>query len=143
MNRLNGTDALARYQVASGSTITPGDLVALNGDGKAVPAADTAGLKVIGVAKSVTDGEVEIFNGVVTMENGASTAALSRADRGEPVYAVNAHTVGKTATNKIVAGLMVDLYDGDVYLLCDPCAIAAGTARVEAAVAAAAAAAKS
>lgn len=140
MNRLNGTDALARYQVASGSTITPGDLVALNGDGKAVPAADTAGLKVIGVAKSVTDGEVEIFNGVVTMENGASTAALSR---GEPVYAVNAHTVGKTATNKIVAGLMVDLYDGDVYLLCDPCAIAAGTARVEAAAAAAAAAAKS
>lgn len=143
MNRLNGTDALARYQVASGSTIAPGDLVALNGDGKAVPAADTAGLKVIGVAKSVTDGEVEIFNGVVTMEDGASTAALSRADRGEPVYAVDARTVGKTATNKIVAGLMVDLYDGDVYLLCDPCAIAAGTARVEAAAAAAAAAAKS
>lgn len=139
MNRLNGTDALARYQVASGSTITPGDLVALNGDGKAVPAADTAGLKIIGVAKSVADGEVEIFNGVVTMGNGTSTAALSRADRGEPVYAVNARTVGKTATNKIVAGLMVDLYDGDVYLLCDPCAIAAGTARVEAAAAAAAA----
>lgn len=135
MNRLNGTDALARYQVASGSTITPGDLVALNGDGKAVPAADTAGLKIIGVAKSVADGEVEIFNGVVTMGNGTSTAALSRADRGEPVYAVNARTVGKTATNKIVAGLMVDLYDGDVYVICDPAAIAAGTARVEAAAA--------
>ena len=135
MNRLNGTDALARYQVASGSTITPGDLVALNGNGKAVPAADTAGLKIIGVAKSVADGEVEIFNGVVTMGNGTSTAALSRADRGEPVYAVNARTVGKTATNKIVAGLMVDLYDGDVYVICDPAAIAAGTARVEAAAA--------
>ena len=42
MNRLNGTSPLERYQVADASNITPGQLVALNGDGKAVPAADTA-----------------------------------------------------------------------------------------------------
>ena len=36
--------------------------VALNGDGKAVPAADTAGLKVVGIAKDVSDGYVEVFH---------------------------------------------------------------------------------
>jgi len=136
MNRLNGTSALARYQIASGSTIAPGDLVALNSDGKAVPAADTAGLKVVGIAKDALNGEVEVFDGIVTMANGTSAAALARTDRGEPVYAVDARTVGKTSTNKIVAGIMVDYYDGDVYLICDPGAIAAGTARTEAAAAA-------
>ena len=75
MNRLNGTSPLERYQVADASNITPGQLVALNGDGKAVPAADTAGLKVVGIAKDVSDGYVEVFSGIVSLANGSSGAA--------------------------------------------------------------------
>ena len=54
MNRLHGTMPLARYEIAANATIHAEELVALNAAGKAVPAADTAGLRVIGIAKSVT-----------------------------------------------------------------------------------------
>ena len=33
MQRLNGTRPLGRYEIAGGSTIVSGNLVALNGDG--------------------------------------------------------------------------------------------------------------
>lgn len=123
MNRLNGTSPLGRYEIADGSTVEPGYLVALDGSGKAVPAADTAGLKVVGIAKAVDDGEVEVCDGIVSMANGASAAALARTDRGAVVYVVDSGTVGKTSTNKIPAGIMVDLYDGEVYFVCDPVAL--------------------
>lgn len=125
MNRLNGTSPLTRYPVATGSDVAPGYLVALNGDGKAVPAADTAGLTVVGVARSVSDGEVEVFDGIISMANGTSGAALARTDRGAVVYVVDSATVGKTSTNKIPAGIMVDLYDGEVYFVCDVLALGA------------------
>ena len=140
MNRLNGKSPLERYQVADASDITPGQLVALNGDGKAVPAADTAGLKVVWIAKDVSDGYVEVFSGIVSLANGSSGAAFARTDRGAAAYVVDAGTVGKTSTNKIAAGIVIDLYDGEVYIACDPVAIAAANAATAAAAAAASAA---
>ena len=128
MNRIHGTSPLGRYTIADSTSITPGQLVALNGDGKAVPAADTAGLKVVGIAKDVSDGYVEVFSGIVSLANGSSGAAFARTDRGAAAYVVDAGTVGKTSTNKIAAGLVIDLYDGEVYIACDPVAIAAAAA---------------
>lgn len=110
--------------------------MALNSAGNAVPAADTAGLKIVGIAKMVVDGEVEVFSAVVGLVNGSSDAALARTDRGAAAYVVDAGTVGKTSTNKIIAGIVVDVYDGEVYVAVDPVAIAAATAADAAAAAA-------
>ncbi len=123
MNRLNGTSPLGRYQINTDNTITPGTLVALNSSGYAVPAADTANLKVVGIAKNVENNEVEVFDGIVSMMNAGEDAALTRADRGEAVYVVDAETVGKSSTNHIPAGILVDIYGGDAYFICDPLAI--------------------
>lgn len=128
MNRINATSPLGRYTIADSTTITPGQLVALNSAGKAVPANDTAGLRVIGIAKMVVDGEVEVFSGIVALANGSSGAAIARTDRGANAYVVDAVTVGKTATNKIIAGIVVDVYDGEVYVAVEPVAIAAAAA---------------
>ena len=128
MNRIHGTSPLGRYLIADSTEITPGQLVALNGSGKAVFAADTAGLKIVGVAQEVVDGEVEVFSGIVSLANGSSDAAFARSDRGAVAYVVDAGTVGKTATNKIIAGIVVDVYDGEVYVAVDPVSIAAAAA---------------
>ena len=124
MNRLNGTSPLGRYQIKPDTTIRAGSLVALNSDGDAVPASDTANLKVVGIAKSIENEEVEVFDGIVSMSNASDSAALTRADRGSAVYVVDSETVGKTSTNLVPAGILVDLYGGDAYIVCDPVALA-------------------
>ena len=137
MQRLNGTNPLARYDIATGSTIGCGDLVALNGEGKAVPAADTAGLRVIGVAVDLREGQVEVEVGVFSFAN-ASTNGLSRADRGSVAYVKDKATLDSVGgTNKIAAGIVVDVCDGEVY--CDVTAAALAAARLLAAAAVAAA----
>lgn len=136
MNRIHGTSPLGRYTIADSTSITPGQLVALNGDGKAVPASDAAGLKIVGVAQEVVDGEVEVFSGIVSLANGSSGAAFAKTDRGAAAYVVDAVTVGRTATNKIIAGIVIDVYDGEVYVAVEPAAIAAAAAADAAAAAA-------
>ena len=82
MLRLNGTCPLEKYEIASGSTVVSGNLVALNAEGKAVPAADTAGLRVIGVAEHIHNGMAEVADGIFSFAND-TTHALTRADRGK------------------------------------------------------------
>ena len=127
MQRLNGTRPLARYEIASGSTIVSGNLVALNGEGKAVPAADTAGLRVIGVAELVTDGYVEVTDGVYSFAND-TTHALTRAARGKAAYVKDKSTVASEGSNGIVAGIVADVHDGEVYLEISPAALKAAAA---------------
>lgn len=141
MRELNATAPLALYEINSGAAPAVGNLIALNGDGKAVPAADTAGLNVVGVAVRVDDGVVEIADGILSFANSGS-AALGRADRGGVAYAADASTVAKSSTNKIAVGIVVDVYDGEVFVDCRPAALAAARAVVAAEAAAAAAAAK-
>lgn len=127
MNRLNGTIPLGRYQIQPETSIRPGTLVALNSDGNAVPATDAANLKVVGIARNIEQNEVEVFDGIVSLSNAADAAALTRADRGSAVYVVDEETVGKTSTSHVPAGILVDLYGGDVYIACDPVALAIAT----------------
>lgn len=128
MNKLNTTMPLARYEIASGSTVAPGNLVALNADGKAVPAADTAGLTVIGFAGRSDAEGLDVHDGVVGFANASGAAALTRADRGAAAYVVDAVTVGKSSTNSIAAGIVVDVFDGEVFVECTPAALAAARA---------------
>lgn len=126
MQRLNGTRPLEKYEIASGSTIVSGNLVALNAEGKAVPAADTAGLRVIGVAEYARDGMVEVEDGVFSFVND-TTHALTRADRGKVAYVKDKDTVASTGTNLIPAGIVVDVHGGEVYLDVSPAAVKAAT----------------
>lgn len=115
MNRLHGTMPLARYELAANAVIQAGELVALNADGKAVPAADTAGLRVIGIAKTVTAEGVEIEDGIFALAND-TTSPVTRVMRGKICVAKNASTVAATSTNSVAAGLVVDVYDNEVYV---------------------------
>jgi len=128
MNRINGTSPLARYEIASGAKlITPGDIVALNGDGKAVPAADTAGLKVIGAAVSVTEDGVAVESGVYAFKNDTANA-VTRIARGTACFVKDKGTVAAAGTNAIPAGIVVDVHDGEVYVDLTPAAVKAAAA---------------
>ena len=126
MQRLNGTRPLARYEIASGSTIVSGKLVALNAEGKAVPAADTAGLIVIGAADRIENGSVEIMDGVFSFAND-TTHPLTRSDRGKVAFVKDAGTVTASSSNSVPAGIVVDVYEDEVYLDVTPAAIKAAT----------------
>ena len=130
MNRINGTSPLARYEIASGATITPRDIVALNGDGKAVCAADTAGLKVIGVAARVDAGGVEVESGIFSFAND-TTHAVARTARGTACYIKDKATVASQGTNGIAAGIVIDVHDGEVYVDMTPAALKAALAITE------------
>ena len=93
---------------AEGVTIYTGAMVALNADGKAVPAADSASLTVAGICQGHNeDGSVTIRSGVFLLENGTGSDALSVSDIGKIVYVLDDQTVGKTGgTNKIAAGIL-------------------------------------
>jgi len=128
MERLNGTRPLARYEIATGSVIAYGDLVALNNSGKAVPAADAAGLRVIGVAERVAGNEVEVMDGVFSFAND-TVNAVTRADRGKLAYIKDSKTVAASGgTCNVVAGIVVDVYEGEVYLDVTPAAVKAAAA---------------
>ena len=125
MNKITHASPLDLYEVKSGATIHPGALVALDGDGKAVPAADTAGITVIGVVARIFDGCCEVESGIVALAGDA----VPRTARGKAVYVKDANTVNLTGgTNKIAAGIVVDVYDGDVYVDLSPAALAASAA---------------
>ena len=126
MQRLNGTRPLARYEIASGSTVVSGKLAALNAEGKAVPAADTAGLIVIGAADRIENGSVEIMDGVFSFAND-TTHPLTRSDRGKVAFVKDAGTVTASSSNSVPAGIVVDVYEDEVYLDVTPAAIKAAT----------------
>lgn len=124
MSELRIGNPLTPYTIADGATINPGELVALNAAGTAVPASDTAGLTVVGIAERVEDGAVEVSCGIIGIANDA-TAPVTRAARGSAVYVKDSLTVASAATNEIPAGICVDVYEGTVYVDTTPAAIAA------------------
>lgn len=127
MNKLNGTNPLARYTIVSGGTVRVGDLV-VSGEtaGQVTAASASATTPVIGVASKVLDGEVEVTVGVIAL-SGSTTNAVTRADRGKPVCVEDARTVAISGST-VGAGLVVDVYDGEVYVDVTPAAVAAANA---------------
>lgn len=101
----------AAYPVAAGAVIYGGSLVCRNAAGYAVPAADTAGLRFLGVARQHVDNSggangaawVEVWQeGVFRF----AAAGMAITDVGLPVFAVDDQTVGKASTNAVGVGII-------------------------------------
>lgn len=110
-------------EVAAGTTVFAGALVAQNADGKAVPASDAANLAVLGRAEAtVGAGETLLIRGgAFLFDNGTSTEALTVADIGAVCYVVDDHTVGKAGgTNAVPAGVVMDVTEDGVAVLINP-----------------------
>lgn len=104
---------LLAIDVAASTKVEAGNLVALDADGYLVPAADTAGLTVIGVADETkdnsdgADGDLSCLvrrKKAFLLENSA-TNAVTQALVGKSVYVEDSVTVcTSAATNDIVVG---------------------------------------
>ena len=99
------------------TTIYKGGLVSVDSNGLAIPAADTASTKVIGVAEetvtSAASGSyyVKVAKGVFKFANSGSTAIVQSTVGGNALVEDD-KTVGLNTTNDIVVGV-IDEIDAD------------------------------
>ena len=104
--------------IKANTTLYTGSIAAVStSTGLAEPAADAAGLAVVGRVEGFTaDGRAVIKSGVFKFDNGTSSEALGLESLNKTVYALDDHTVGKVGgTNKIKAGILRDIdSDGQV-----------------------------
>ena len=127
--------------VNDSATVYAGAIAAQNSSGKAVPASDAASLVVLGRAEATVaaGGKALIRTGVFLFDNGTSSEELTAADIGAAAFIVDDHTVGKVGgTNKIPAGIVIDVTAEGVAVEITPEAVAAAKAQAAAAVNAAA-----
>jgi hypothetical protein len=97
------------YPVATGMKIYAGSLVCVNANGFAVPAADTTGFRLAGVALEQefnlgADGAKNVRvlrQGVFEFD----AASITQAMVGEPMYAVDDHTFAPLSEN-LIAGFL-------------------------------------
>ena len=102
------------FPVAANSKIYAGSLVCANTSGYAVPAADTAGLKFLGVALEQEDNTAGA-NGAKTVRLRRTgnflfdAASISQSMVGSPMYVMDDHTIDDAAgpTNDIRVGVLV------------------------------------
>ncbi|MDD2904280.1 MAG: hypothetical protein PHU44_17780 [Syntrophales bacterium] len=102
------------YPVAASTKIYAGSLVCANATGYAVPAADTAGLRLAGVALEQVDNSTgaDGAKNVRVRRHGVfefDAASITQAMVGDPMYAVDDHTFDDAAgpTNDIKVGVLV------------------------------------
>jgi len=101
----------AAYPVKGGATVYAGSLVCIDANGYALPGADTAGYRFVGVARGYADNSAG-SDGDVSIEvwrRGCfefACAGMTLADVGGSVYVLDDQTVGlaATATNDIPCG---------------------------------------
>ncbi len=106
------------FPVASNAKIYAGSLVCANTTGYAVPAADTAGLRFVGVAMQQAD-NTGGANGAMTVRLRRvgvflfDAANLTQAMVGTSMYVVDDHTIANSSgtTNGIRTGIMVKFVD--------------------------------
>lgn len=103
-------------QLEAGGKICTGGMVAVNADGKAVPASDTSGLTVIGVALTSA-----AAGGMVTVKSScfkfAFDGTLTGAVIGKEVFVKDDQTVALTSTNSIPAGTVFDVDGKGVWVI--------------------------
>lgn len=100
------------YRMAASTKIYAGSLVALNTSGYAVPAADTAGFQVIGIADAQYDNSTgaaadlwcKVFAPCLAK---LPTISITQAMLGRPMFVVDDQTVDDAqGTNKVLAGVL-------------------------------------
>ncbi len=129
-NRKTSERIPAVRQFEAAAKIYAGAIVALNASGKAVPAADADGLTVAGRAETSTvSGEmVTVKTGCFRYDNAAAPGKITAADIGKAAYVADDHTVAKSGTNSVAAGLIFDLDDKGVWVEISPAALKAARA---------------
>lgn len=119
--------------VAAATKIPAGVIVALDANGRAVNASDTAALRVIGRAEETVDNtaggagdlSINVKRGVFKWVNSAANA-ITAAYLRKPAYVEDNQTVATTSTNKVVAGRIVAVdADGGIWIDTRALAIAA------------------
>lgn len=112
------------YPLAAATIIYAGTLVALDSSGNAVPASDTAGLRVVGLAQETIDNSAGIAGalkiatkvGVFQLNNSAGDA-LDANDKGKICYVEDDNTVCEAgATHKVKAGRVLDVGTDGVWV---------------------------
>ena len=126
---------LEQYNVTAGDALADGDIVAiLASAGTAQRASDATGTCVRGVAKCVRDGKVEVTNGIFLFKNDATNAVVRKTHVGGACYVKDHEIVDSDGgTNRVVAGLVVDVTSDGVYVDMRLPALAAARALADAA----------
>lgn len=114
--RRNGDECV--FIVDDSAAVFAGGMVCLNAAGKAVPAADTAGLSpVVGVAQEqAAPGEKVLVRRGCFAFDAKNGDAPTRADAGRPCYVADDAAVKKTQETSPVAGIVVDVDDAGVWV---------------------------
>jgi len=116
---------LISLPVAASTTIEGGKMIALNTSGYAIEAADSAGIRVVGVADQTIDNSsgsagdlrVNVYTGQLFKLKNSATNAVDVADAGTRVFVEDDETVADAAgTNGIVAGLCVEVVSDGVWV---------------------------
>jgi hypothetical protein len=100
--------------VKGGARIFAGSIVCRDADGYAVPASDSAGLKVMGRAEFNVDNTAGADGAVIVLVREGvyrfSGSGLTAADAGKPCFIVDDQTVSVAPTaNSVLAGIVVDV----------------------------------
>lgn len=107
----------AAYPVKTGVKIYAGSIVAVGTDGYAIPGADTAGYRFVGVSRDFVDntGGASGALSVEVWRKGCfelASAGMARSNTGDKVYIVDDQTVGLAATtvNDVPCGMISEFY---------------------------------
>lgn len=101
----------------AGAKIYRGSMVAFDSSGYLIEPTGATGLRVVGIATQTVDNTagangalgMEYKSGTFILYNGASTNAVTVADIGEPVYAMDGGTISRLAASKSPAGVLVGI----------------------------------
>ncbi|MDP1675662.1 MAG: hypothetical protein Q8L88_02260 [Bacteroidota bacterium] len=102
------------YGVLASTKIYAGSMVAITAAGYAVPAADTAGLILVGRAEEQVDNSAGASGALsITVKRGTfswAATGMSIANVGDPVFVLDDQTVDVTggSTNKVFAGVIAE-----------------------------------
>ena len=115
--RVQKRDGLSiALEVKAGSTVYKGALIMLDGD-KATPATKASGKTILGIAENSAKGgeTVTITKGTYGFEN-KSGDLVAASEIGSDCYVEDDQTVAKTSTGRSVAGKVIDVSEGQVWV---------------------------
>lgn len=105
---------LMEVDVLNAAEIFKDALVCIDANGYAIPATDTAGIYVAGIATEYALGSAVAGAVKCKVKFGVralfAATGITRAMMGEPMYVVDDNTVDNTSTNGVLAGIMVGPY---------------------------------
>ncbi len=124
---ITGTYPMGLYTIKDGAEPAEGDMIAIDSSAEAQQADDVAGLVVVGCCYKLQPNgtELEVRDGIQPYTN-SETHPLTRDDRGSYCYVEAVNTVSSDpGDNEVLAGVVVDVYNEEVFVDNRPASIAA------------------